>query len=106
MVFVDMANLTMTGNVSNNDGGVKVYWNGQLQSQSPDIVDIRPMDPPPGNVVVGRLNVDEDDKYSSVVVDEFAIWDQVLTEEQINILSDYYLPKRDPNIGQNGCGCG
>ena len=74
-----------------NGAGAKVYWNGNLESQDTTVTS-RSKAPPPGNVVIGRFDVDVDGRYTSVEIDEFAIWDQVLTDAQIKALSDYYLP--------------
>ena len=42
--------------------------------------------PTPDNIVIGRKETDFDYNYASVIVDELAIWDKILTPNQIQAI--------------------
>ena len=50
-------------------------------------------DPRNGHLFIGKRGYSLDSHYASVEIDELAIWDQVLSPDEISALNDLYFPQ-------------
>ena len=67
------------------DGGTKLYFNGVYQSSNIPKFGAG-IDPGDGRTVVGRKNADSDYYYSSLEIDELALFNNTLSDVQIGEL--------------------
>ena len=69
------------------DDGIEMYMGGvKVTSGAEDFSPPESVSPGNGRIVVGRGNVDVDDLYSSVEVDELIYFNSLLKIEQIEML--------------------
>ena len=69
------------------DTGMKAYIDGVFKASHLSKVPRTPPISSGTNFVLGRGSVDEDDKYSTISVDEIMFWEQELSGEEISCLA-------------------
>ena len=73
----------------NSDEAVQIYYDGEKRTGD-SVLTVRTATPSDGRIVIGRKFGNVDGDYSTMEIDELALFNTALSSEQITYLYDSY----------------